>query len=320
MKIFPKYLLALLIMTATPFALRAQFNLTGTVTDAGNNPLSGASVKLKNSNDVGVTTNAAGKFSLNIPVKNGVVEISYVGYATQSFSVDANTKSLDVKLVEDIGNLNEVVVTGLATTVKRSNLANAVSSVTAQELVGTTTQATLDGALYGKFTGANISSNSGAPGSGISIKLRGVTSIIGNSQPLFIVDGVYYDNSSIDNGLNAVSKAAAQGSSVLQNNPSNRLADLNPDDIERVEILKGASTAAIYGAKAAGGVVIITTKKGKSGKTIVEFSQSTGIQMQLRKLGGRTWDTAKVRKAYGAPGLALYNAVGGKTFNYEDEL
>lgn len=321
MKIFPKYLLALLIMMATPFTLWAQFTLTGTVTDASNNPLSGASVKLKNSNDVGVTTNATGKFSLNIPVKNGVVEISYVGYAAKSFSVDANTKSLDVKLVEDIGNLSEVVVTGLATTVKRSNLANAVSSVSASELVGTTTQATLDGALYGKFTGANISSNSGAPGSGISIKLRGVTSIVGNSQPLFIVDGVYYDNSSINNnGLNAVSQAAGQGSTELQDNPSNRVADLDPEDIERVEILKGASTAAIYGSKAAGGVVIITTKRGKSGKTKVELSQSVGVQMQLRKLGGRTWDAEKVAALNNPVALAIFNASGGRTFNYEDEL
>ena len=320
MRNFPKHIMVLLLILATPFAIRAQFTITGTVTGIGGDPLSGASVKLRNSTEVGVTTAASGKFSILLPGKKGILDVSFVGYKSQSFSVDPATKALSIALVQDASNLDEVVVTGLATSVKRSNLANAVSSISASDLVGTTTQATLDGALYGKFTGANISSNSGAPGSGISIKLRGVTSLIGNSQPLFIVDGVYYDNSSIDNGLNAVSKAAAQGSSVLQNNPSNRLADLNPDDIERVEILKGASTAAIYGAKAAGGVVIITTKKGKSGKTIVEFSQSTGIQMQLRKLGGRTWDATKAEKAFGASGLALFNASGGKIFNYEDEL
>ncbi len=91
MKTFPKHLLSLLIMMAAPFALCAQFSLTGTVTDAANNPLLGASVKLKNSNDVGVTTNATGKFSLRVPGKNGVVEISFVGFVTQSFSVDDNT-------------------------------------------------------------------------------------------------------------------------------------------------------------------------------------------------------------------------------------
>src|SRR5262249_21904795 len=150
--------------------------------------------------------------------------------------------------------------------------------------------------------------NSGAPGGGISIKLRGITSLVGNSQPLFIVDGVYYDNSSINSGTNFISKAANQGSTNFQENPSNRVADLDPEDIDRIEILKGASTAAIYGARAAGGVVIVTTKKGKSGKPKIELGQSIGWQMQLRKLGMRTWDTAKVRASYGANGLTVYNA------------
>ena len=181
-------------------------------------------------------------------------------------------------------------------------------------------QPTVDGALYGKFAGANISANSGAPGGGISVKLRGITSLVGNSQPLFIVDGVYYDNSSIQAGLNSVSKAAGQGSTDFQDNPSNRVADLDPEDIDRIEVLKGASTAAIYGARAAGGVVIITTKKGKAGKPRIEIGQSVGMQMQLNKLGQRQWDTTKVRAAYGSNGLAVYNANGGKIYNYEDEL
>ena len=312
--------LAVLLLSMAPLALLAQVTITGTVTGAGNNPLAGASVKLKNSNNVGVTTDASGRFSLQLPGKKGVVEISFIGYKSQSFSVDADTKDLSVNMTEDIGNLNEVVVTGLGTSLKRANLANAVSSVSARELVGTTTQATVDGALYGKFTGANISANSGAPGGGISIKLRGITSIAGNSQPLFIVDGVYYDNSSINAGLNAVSKAAGQGSTTFQDNPSNRIADLDPEDIDRVEILKGASAAAIYGSKAAAGVVIITTKRGRNGKPKVEISHSIGTQWQLRKLGGRTWDTSKVKAAFGSAGLAVYNANNGTIHNYEDEL
>ena len=309
-----------LLMMAAPLALLAQITITGTVTGFGNNPLAGATVKLKNSSNVGVTTDVNGRFSLELQNKRGVVEISFIGYKSQSFSAEDANKNVSIRLIEDIGNLNEVVVTGLGTSLKRANLANAVSSVSARELVGTTTQATVDGALYGKFTGANISANSGAPGGGISVKLRGITSIAGNSQPLFIVDGVYYDNSSINAGLNAVSKAAGQGSTTFQDNPSNRIADLDPEDIDRVEILKGASAAAIYGSKAAGGVVIITTKKGRSGKPKVEVSHSIGMQWQLRKLGGRTWDTAKVKAAFGSAGLAVYNANGGKIYNYEDEL
>ena len=231
-----------------------------------------------------------------------------------------DTKDLSVSLAEDISNLNEVVVTGLGTSLKRANLANAVSSVSARELVGTTTQATVDGALYGKFTGANISANSGAPGGGISVKLRGITSIAGNSQPLFIVDGVYYDNSSINAGLNPVSKAAGQGSTTFQDNPSNRIADLDPEDIDRLEILKGASAAAIYGSKAAGGVVIITTKRGRNGKPKVEVSHSIGASNGNYVSWVAVHGIPKVKAAFGSAGLAVYNANNGKIYDYEDEL
>ncbi len=302
-----------------PLWVIGQLNVSGTVTDANAKPVLGASVKLLNST-VGTSTDATGKFYLIVPAEGGVLEISFIGLKTQTMAVSSSVNDLMIKMEEDVGNLDEVIVTGLASSIRRSNLANAVGTVSAKQLVGTTTQATVDGALYGKFAGANISANSGAPGGGISIKLRGITSLVGNSQPLFIVDGIYYDNSSIQAGLNSVSKAAGQGSTDFQDNPSNRVADLDPEDIERIEILKGASTAAIYGARAAAGVVIITTKKGKSGKPKIEIGQSVGWQTQLKKLGQRQWDTAKVRAAYGPNGLNVYNANGGKINDYEDEL
>lgn len=302
-----------------PLWLFAQVNVSGTVTNAKDIPVQGASVRLKNST-LGTSTDDQGKFSLSLPGPGGQLEISYIGSKSQTVQVSTNISDLVIKLEEDVGNLEEVIVTGLASSIKRANLAHAVGTISAKELVGTTTQPTVDGALYGKFAGANISANSGAPGGGISVKLRGITSLVGNSQPLFIVDGVYYDNSSIQAGLNSVSKAAGQGSTDFQDNPSNRVADLDPEDIDRIEILKGASTAAIYGARAAAGVVIITTKKGKIGKPKIEIGQSIGWQMQLNELGQRQWDTAKVRAAYGPNGIAVYNAGGGKIYNYEDEL
>ena len=318
-KLFLSRLFPLLLSLVTPFFLFAQVSVTGTVTDASNRPVQGASVKLKNSN-LGTATDVNGKFQIIIPGSGGELDISYVGYKTQTLSVNNNIADQVIKLEEDIGNLEEVIVTGLASSVRRSNLANAVSTVSAKKLTGITSQSTVDGALYGKFPGSNISANSGAPGGGISIKLRGITSLLGNSQPLFIVDGVYYDNSSIQAGLNSVSKAAGQGSDRFQDNPSNRVADLDPQDIDRIEILKGASTAAIYGARAAAGVVIITTKKGKTGKPRIEIGQSIGWQEQLNKLGQRQWDANKVLAGYGAGGLDIYNANGGKVYNYEDEL
>ena len=308
-----------LVLLLLPFLLFAQITVTGIVKDAGNFPLSGATVNLKNST-LGTSTDITGKFSLTIPGKTGVIVISFIGYTTQSYDVDADHKNLSINLVDAAGKLDEVVISGFATSTKRSNLANAVASVSGRELIGTVKQATVDGALYGEFTGANISSNSGAPGGGISIKLRGITSIVANSQPLFIVDGVYFDNSSINAGLNVVSKAAGQGNNNFQDNPSNRVADLDPEDIDRVEILKGASAAAIYGSRAAGGVVIITTKRGIRGNPRIEIGESIGAQAQLRKLGQRSWDTAKVRSAFGNAGVGIYNANNGKTYNYEDEL
>ncbi|HEY4108107.1 SusC/RagA family TonB-linked outer membrane protein [Puia sp.] len=308
-----------LVVLLLPFLSSAQITATGTVRDAANAPLSGATINLKNST-LATTTDEGGKFSLTIPGKAGMIEISFIGYSPQTFEVDDAHHNFSVTLVAAAGKLEEVVISGFATSIKRSNLANAIASVSGRELIGTITQPTVDGALYGKFTGANISANSGAPGGGISLKLRGITSIVANSQPLFIVDGVYFDNSSINAGLNLVSKAAGQGNNNFQDNPSNRVADLDPEDIDRVEILKGASAAAIYGSRAAGGVVIITTKRGIRGKPRIEIGESIGVQAQLRKLGQRSWDTAKVNSAFGAAGLGIYNANNGKTYNYEDEL
>lgn len=309
----------LLALVMLPLAALAQVTLSGSVLDPTNDPLPGVSVRLRGSG-LGTTTDAAGRYTLTVPDRNGVVEFTLVGYTLRSVPVAQFTDNYTVRLEQDAGRLDEVVITGLASSIKRSNLGNAVSTITSKELVGTTVQPTLDAALYGKFTGSNISANSGAPGGGISIKLRGVTSLVGQSQPLFIVDGVYYDNSSISGGLNSVSKAAGQGSNSNQDNPSNRVADLDPQDIDRIEILKGASAAAIYGSRAAAGVVIITTKRGKSGKPVVEMSQSFGFQTQLRKLGQRKWTEEKVQAAYGAAGVALFRAAGGTTYDYEEEL
>ncbi|HYH15657.1 MAG TPA: carboxypeptidase-like regulatory domain-containing protein, partial [Flavisolibacter sp.] len=253
-------LLVWLWALTAPIAALAQQTITGTVVDAANNPLVGVSVQVLNTN-IGTTTDANGRFSLTVPNNTGTLQFSSVGFQTQTINLSEAGSQVTMTLRPDESNLQEVVVTGIASSVRRANLANAVASVSAKELVGTTVQPTLDAALYGKFTGANISANSGAPGGGISVKLRGITSLVANSQPLFIVDGIYYDNSSILPGLNSISRAAGQGSTDFQDNQSNRIADLDPEDIERIEILKGASAAAIYGSRAAAGVVIITTKR-----------------------------------------------------------
>ncbi|HJW30029.1 MAG TPA: carboxypeptidase-like regulatory domain-containing protein, partial [Saprospiraceae bacterium] len=273
--------------------VHAQFAASGTVLDANGAPLVGVTVTIKGTN-VGTVTDLEGKYTLNVPTNAAVLEFSYLGYKSVEYSVSSGEDIVNVTLNEDITRMEEVVVTGLASSVKRSNLANSVASIPGSEISGITVPVTTQGALYGKFTGVNISANSGAPGGGMSFKLRGTTSINGSSQPLFIIDGIYVDNSSINSGNNIVSKAAAGGSTNFQDDPSNRLSDIDPNDIEKIEVLKGASAAAIYGSRAAGGVVIITTKRGQAGKTRVHVQQSVGWTEILNPQGVRQWTEDRV--------------------------
>ncbi|MBN2731642.1 MAG: SusC/RagA family TonB-linked outer membrane protein [Balneolaceae bacterium] len=300
----------------------AQFTVTGTVTDASTDePLISANI-FHQPTGRGTTTDTNGQFSIELPGESATIRISFIGYISQTVEVSPTNNEITVALKPDVANLDELVVTGLASSVKRENLANAVSSVSAEELVGSSPKQTLSASLYGKVPGANISSNSGAPGGGISVKLRGVTTINGSSEPLYIVDGIYLNNDAIANGSNAVTAAAAGGSASNQDNPVNRVADLNPDEIESIEILKGASAAAIYGQRASGGVVIITTKRGKGGKAEFSASQSIGFTTIQKKLGQRQFTAATAEASFGAPGLALYNdAVANDRFlDYEELL
>ncbi len=250
----------MLLLFIFPAVIFAQETLTGkTINDVTGEAVPFVNVIQKGTTN-GTTSDLDGNFSLTVESLPATLVFSYIGFETQEINVTQNSP-INLRFVETAAALDEVVVTGLATSIKRTNSANAVASITSEQLVGTTPPPTLDGALYGKFAGANVSANSGAPGGGLSIKLRGATSITGNTQPLYIIDGVYVDNSSIAAGLNVVSAASAGGSASNQDNPSNRIADINPDDIANIEILKGASAAAIYGSRAAAGVIIITTKK-----------------------------------------------------------
>ena len=274
------------LLLTISFSAWAQTTVKGTVTDAATNEgLPGVAVLVKPGNTGGTITDFDGNYEIRVP-SDASLQFSYVGYRTQVIAVN-NQTAINVQLVEDVAKLDEVVVTGLATNVKRSNLANAVATLSAKELTGVTPPQTLQNGLSGKIPGANLVANSGAPGGGISMKLRGVTTVLGSSQPLFVVDGVIMDNSSTSGGLNAVTAAAAGGNASTQDNASNRIADLNPDDIESIEVLKGASAAAIYGSLAASGVVIISTKRGSAGRTNINLSQDIGVAMANKLLGVR---------------------------------
>ncbi|HJW29520.1 MAG TPA: carboxypeptidase-like regulatory domain-containing protein, partial [Saprospiraceae bacterium] len=265
--------------------LAQERTITGKVTDGTGNPLSGANILVKQTNRT-TTTDAEGKFKVTVP-STATIIITSVSFKTQTIKVESSQTDIQVKMEEDFGRLDEVTVTGLTTTIKRKNLANAVGTISNKELNGVAPAQTFDAALNGKVTGAYINANSGAPGGGLSVKLRGVTSVFGNTQPLYVVDGVFMDNSATSAGLNAVTAAGAGGNTSTQDNPSSRIADLRAEDIENIEILKGASAAAIYGSRAAAGVVIITTKRGKQGKTKISFTQDIGFVKARKLLGVR---------------------------------
>jgi len=316
----------LLAIVLLPQCLYAQVKtVSGKVTDANGNPVPGASI-IVNKTTQGVVTDAEGKFSITA-ADNATIIISYTGYKTQSFKVSEITGDLAIKLEEDVAKLDEVIVTGLATNVKRRNLANAVGTISSKQLNGVAPAQTFDAALNGKVAGAYINANSGAPGGGLSVKLRGVTSIFGNTQPLYVVDGVYMDNSSTSAGLNAITAAAAGGNASNQDNPSSRIADLRAEDIENIEILKGASAAAIYGSRAAAGVIIITTKRGRTGKTKISFSQDVGF-VKVRKLLGVRQFTAETAAGLSSDPDAsaalkqqfLDAQSAGKLYDYEKEV
>lgn len=308
-----------LLFFAVPILVVAQETIQGNITDNNDLPLPGASIVVKGTTN-GTTSDFDGNYEIQLDEFPATLVFSSLGYSTKEMSVTSGA-TLNVSLEESVMGLDEVVVSGLASSVKRKNLANAVATVSASELAGVTPPKTLDGALAGKFTGAVVSANSGAPGGGMSIKFRGVTSINGNSQPLYIVDGVYVDNSSISSaGLNAVSAASGGGNPSSQDNATNRIADINPDDIANIEILKGASAAAIYGSRGAAGVVIITTKKGKSGKTKVNLSQGFGFNKVIRLQGQRNWSQELAESQYGEGALYAAAEAAGTLRDYEKEI
>ncbi|MDO6604174.1 SusC/RagA family TonB-linked outer membrane protein [Arenibacter palladensis] len=319
-KLFKKNMFLFFLMA--PLMLLAQDVVKGKVTDSGlGDPLPGVNVVIKGTT-TGTTTDFDGNYELSVDNFPSILVFSSLGYASKEMQVTGPT-TLNVAMDESATGLEEVVVTGLATSVKRSNAANAVASVSADELTGRTPPQTLDGALAGKFAGAQITAASGAPGGGMSVKLRGVTSINGQGQPLYIIDGVYVNNNSVyAGGLNEISNAAGGGASSTdsQDNASNRIADINPDDIQNIEILKGASASAIYGSRAAAGVIIITTKKGKAGKTKVNVSQALGWNEAVNLLGQRNWTSALAESVYGEGALYTAAESAGRLRDYEKEI
>ena len=285
-----------------------QKTITGLVFDDQGIALPGATVLVENSNR-GVTTDFDGNFS--IEASNGeVLVISFIGYKNQSVTVD-DSDNYSVNL--QTGNeLDEVIVTSLGIKRESKAIGYSVQSVSTEDLANSGSNNALD-AMVGKAAGIQITRSSGSAGGGSRILIRGVTSMIGNNQPLIVIDGVRTNNETLNSGSSTGGTAS-----------SNRLMDLNNDDIENISILKGSAATALYGTAGAAGVVVITTKKGSEGEMKVSYSHSTGVDwisttfdMQNEFAQGRNRSRSDRTPYWRSPGTGESSSFGPNINNLE---
>jgi len=231
---------------------RFAFLVSGTVADAGGQPMTGVNILEKGTSN-GTVSDAQGKFRLQVTDEKAVLVFSYIGFTTEEMPLNGRSE-VQAQLLPDLMSLSEVVVVGYGTQ-KQREVTGAVSSVSSKDINGIVVTG-LDQAMQGRMAGVQVTQNSGEPGGGVSVRVRGVGSITGGNEPLYIVDGVPYGS------LNAI----------------------NPNDIERIDVLKDAASAAIYGSRGTNGVVIVTTKRAKAGQLNVNVDAYAGTQSAYRTL------------------------------------
>lgn len=271
----------------------SQTTVTGTVTDNQNTPLPGASVIEKGTVN-GTTTDFDGNFTIDVADLNAVLEASYLGYTTTDIPLNGQS-NISIQLDEDATQLEDVVVVGYGTQ-KKSDVTGSIASIKSEDFnQGVVTNP--GQLLQGKLAGVNVASVSGEPGASQNIIIRGVGSLRSGTTPLFVIDGFVIDNSSTG----------------LESNPLNFI---NPQDIASMDVLKDASATAIYGARAANGVIVITTKKGKSGKTEMNLSVSAAISSISNKMD--VFSASQFRQQVPAVGGVLDDQ--GASTDWQDEL
>ena len=270
-----KRLLIATLVAIGPLVAAAQGLITGHITDVRTGePLIGASVIVKSEKGKGVVTDVDGNFSLQTKVEAPLtLRVEYVGYRALDVDVYDFEEPVEIQLIDNSNRLNEVVVLGY-TQVKRQNLTGSVASVKGADIASTAASG-FNEQLQGQAAGVIISGSSGTPGSGVFVRLRGTTSINAGNDPLYIIDGVPINSQPL--------QSIANGGQTI-----NALSDLNPNDIEKIEVLKDANATAIYGARGANGVVLVTTKRGNKGqKTRVSFNAEYGFAK-----AAKLWDLA----------------------------
>lgn len=286
------------------WAYSQTITVTGTVVDGSGEPLIGATVQQKGTSN-GTSTDLDGHYSLTLPSK-GTITVSYVGYNTQEIAVNGRTK-IDITLEENAEVLDEVVVVGYGQ-MKRSDLTGSVVSV-GEDAVKKSIATSIDQVLQGRAAGVQIQANSGTPGASTSIRIRGINSLNATNQPIFVIDGVVIDT-------------------ATDNESSNPLSSINPSDIVSMDILKDASATAIYGSRASNGVIMITTKRGKSGEATVTYDMYMGWQempkqyemLNLRQFAERYNYLANEKHLMDPSNAYLRPELLGEGTNWQDEL
>jgi len=263
------------LIVIAPEEVLQQKKITGTVVDSQTGEtLVGVSLLIKGTNQ-GAVTDINGSFSLNVSNLNVVIKVTYMGYLPQEIALNGQTK-LDIKLVRDVKNLDEVVVIGYGTQ-KKTNVTSSVSTLTNKNL-GERAITRVDQALVGQMAGINVKQTTGIPGKAFSIQVRGTGSISAGNEPLYVIDGF------------PLATATTNGAGNFAT--GNPLDNINPNDIESIQVLKDAAAAAIYGSRASNGVILITTKRGQMGKPKITYNTYLGINQASRKvsmLDGQGW-------------------------------
>ena len=251
-----------------------EISVTGQITDEAGVPMPGVSVTIKGSKK-GIVSDINGKYTIQVPDQSTTLVFSFIGYKKKEVVVGSQT-TINVKMEPDAIALEQVVAIGYGT-VKKSDLTSSMSSLQKEDLISEGAVTSPEEMMQGRVAGLQITPNNGEPGAGMSIIIRGASAIQSGQQPLFVIDGVPLQGGSPE----PASGAIGIGSAGSNDSP---FRYINPSDIQSIDILKGASATAIYGSRGANGVILITTKKGEQGKTMIEYSSSFNISQIPKEL------------------------------------
>ena len=282
--------------------------VSGKITDENNQPIPGVSILVKGT-QIATQTDFDGKYAIKVPSAESVLVASFIGYGTKEIKI-GNQSEINFQLLPETSKLEEVVVVGYGSS-KQKDLTGSVSSVKSENF-NKGPQLSAQQAIQGKMAGVVIAQNSGKPGGSNTVIIRGGTSLTGTNDPLYVIDGVPISTSA------GVSQANIRGNGTdfFDQEPTNPLMTINPNDIESVTVLKDASSTAIYGSRGANGVIVITTKKGKSGNLKVSLDVTGGISTVSNKLDVLSAD--EYRQINTDLGLT-FSDLGGNT-NWQDEI